>query len=194
MSPRTKEQLDIIREEKTQLILDAALELFASKGFESASISEVAKKAGVSKGLIYNYFESKDEILKSLVDDVMSSIWERLGFEKMERMGDKEYLDFINLSLDITLEDPTHWRLYFAIFTQPQVLEKFMPGMMERAEPYLRLLYQYYEEQGYEDPAIQMRYVAAIIDGIQMHIMLDPENFPVEGVRKILVEQLTRKP
>ena len=48
-------------------ILDAAFKLVAKNGYESTSISQIAKEANISKGLVYNYFESKEEILKSLV-------------------------------------------------------------------------------------------------------------------------------
>ena len=56
----------------------------------------------------------------------------------------------------------------------------------------MKMMIDYYKKQGYDNPEVQMRYNAAVIDGIQMHIMLDPENFPVEDVRRILIEQLTR--
>ena len=63
MSPRSAKQFDEIRKQKKELILESALELFAENGFHATSISQIAKKAGISKGLIYNYFESKNEIL-----------------------------------------------------------------------------------------------------------------------------------
>lgn len=50
-------------------ILDAAVRVFAKKGFYATRVSEVAKAAGVADGTIYLYFRSKDEILVSLVED-----------------------------------------------------------------------------------------------------------------------------
>ena len=193
MSPRTKQQLEVIREEKAQIIAESALKLFATKGYENTSISELARHAGVSKGLIYNYFDSKEAILKSIVNHVIDTMWDRFGFKDMTQMTDEDYLRFINLSLDLVLDDLDHWRLYFGIFTQPSVLSMLMEEMMVKSGPYLKIMHDYYVEKGYENPAVQMRYVSAIIDGIQMHIMLDPENFPIEEVRKLLIQQLTQK-
>ena len=51
-----------------QKILDAALEVFASKGFDGARVDEIAKTAGVNKALLYYYFESKEAILKELIE------------------------------------------------------------------------------------------------------------------------------
>ena len=45
--------------DRKKAILDAPLQVFADEGYHNASISKIAKAAGVSKGLMYNYFESK---------------------------------------------------------------------------------------------------------------------------------------
>ncbi|MFO8235224.1 MAG: helix-turn-helix domain-containing protein [Bacteroidales bacterium] len=55
MSPRTEEQIRLIREKKKAEIREVALELFAEQGYYGASISKIAKRAAISKGLIYNY-------------------------------------------------------------------------------------------------------------------------------------------
>ncbi len=47
-------------------ILDAALKVFAKKGFRGATIREIASEAGVAEGTIYNYFQSKEDLLLSL--------------------------------------------------------------------------------------------------------------------------------
>jgi AcrR family transcriptional regulator len=48
-------------------ILDAALKVFAQKGFAAARMEDIAKEAGVTKGTIYLYFENKEAVFKSLV-------------------------------------------------------------------------------------------------------------------------------
>ena len=191
MSPRTKEQLDIIRETKSQIIGEAALKLFASNGYQNTSIREIAIEAGVSKGLIYNYFNSKEEILSKLIDNVTETMWNRFELQNLKEITEDDYKDFLNLSIDIVLEDLNHYRLWFAVFTQPQVLTMVMEDLWEKAAPVMKLMLDYYQKKGYPNPMAQMRYASAVIDGIQMHIMLDPENFPIEEVRKILIKQLT---
>ena len=54
-------------DDKRQRILDAATQVFAEKGFEYATISEIAKEAGMSTGLIYSYFKNKMDVLLSLI-------------------------------------------------------------------------------------------------------------------------------
>jgi AcrR family transcriptional regulator len=55
------------REAKLQSILDAALEVFAQKGFAEARLDDVAARAGVAKGTIYLYFPSKEALFEALV-------------------------------------------------------------------------------------------------------------------------------
>ena len=48
-------------------ILDAALELFVEKGFAATRLEDVAQRAGVSKGTVYLYFDSKDDLFKAVI-------------------------------------------------------------------------------------------------------------------------------
>ena len=52
--------------DKRRLILDAAIRVFARRGFHSCRVSDVADEAGVAYGLVYHYFDSKEEILDTL--------------------------------------------------------------------------------------------------------------------------------
>jgi len=57
------------KEERRNLLLDSALECFAAKGFESTTIDHIVKHAGVSKGAVYHYFKSKEEIYVELINN-----------------------------------------------------------------------------------------------------------------------------
>ena len=55
------------KESRPQELLDAALELFVEKGFAATRAEEVARRAGVSKGTLYLYYPSKEELFKAVV-------------------------------------------------------------------------------------------------------------------------------
>ncbi len=59
---------DIQAEERREQLLEAALELFSSRGWEGTSMKELADSAGVAPGLIYHYFESKEDLLAKVVE------------------------------------------------------------------------------------------------------------------------------
>ena len=48
------------------MILDAAVRVFARQGFHTCRVSDIADEAGVAYGLVYHYFQSKDEVLDTL--------------------------------------------------------------------------------------------------------------------------------
>jgi AcrR family transcriptional regulator len=52
--------------DKRRLILDAAVRVFARQGFHACRVSDIADEAGVAYGLVYHYFDSKDEVLDTL--------------------------------------------------------------------------------------------------------------------------------
>jgi TetR/AcrR family transcriptional regulator, fatty acid metabolism regulator protein len=55
--------------DKRRAILDAAITVFARQGFHSARVSDVAAEAGVAYGLVYHYFDSKDQMLNELFSE-----------------------------------------------------------------------------------------------------------------------------
>ncbi len=121
MCPKTKEQNEIIREEKKSIILDAALHLFAEEGYHSASVSKIANKASISKGLLYNYFNSKEDVLKTLIFEMTDKMMEK--FPSPTEKPTKEHIElYIDKSCDIILEDITYAKLFFVTYMQPCLL------------------------------------------------------------------------
>jgi TetR/AcrR family fatty acid metabolism transcriptional regulator len=68
MGPRSRAQ------DKRDRILQAAVRVFADKGFYTARVSDVASEAGVADGTIYLYFESKERLLQGLFEESMDRI------------------------------------------------------------------------------------------------------------------------
>lgn len=72
---RNKDANEIIKEERRERILKGALELFALNGLAGTKISDIAKHTGMSNGLIYHYFASKEDIYSELI---------RTGLDRLE--------------------------------------------------------------------------------------------------------------
>ena len=65
-------------EEKRRVILDAAVRVFAHKGFHTSRVGDIANEAGVAHGLLYHYFSSKDEVLETIFRENWSMLVERI--------------------------------------------------------------------------------------------------------------------
>lgn len=189
MSPRTKQQFADLRTDRRQAILDAALTVFANHGYHSASVSMIAKEAGVSKGLMYNYFESKEQVLLTLVNDLFDTVVELLKITPGEVLTRERFIELIDVSIDIAVKEPQRWKLYMSLAFQPEVTPLLMETMMPKVTPFMMSMSQYFHAKGCEDPVAAMRYFSATLDGVQMHALLDPDNFPVEKVKMMVIEQ-----
>jgi TetR/AcrR family fatty acid metabolism transcriptional regulator len=71
--------------DKRRAILDAAIRVFARQGFHSARVSDVAAEAGVAYGLVYHYFDSKDQMLNELFSERWALLLD--ASEEMQRGG-----------------------------------------------------------------------------------------------------------
>lgn len=67
-----------MKAEKRELILRAALELFAEQGFRGTSTAQIAKQAGVATGTLFHHFASKEELINTLYRDIKTDMAERL--------------------------------------------------------------------------------------------------------------------
>ena len=56
-------------EDRREQIIEAALRVFARKGFNGATNKDIAREAGITPGLIYHYFESKEDLLKAAIEE-----------------------------------------------------------------------------------------------------------------------------
>jgi len=114
--PRSKVLNEQMREESRKKILSTAARLFSQQGFFTIRIAEIASEAGMSPGNIYWYFESKEEILKALLQSVFDRVeqilveaetWPGSGLEKLNHL--------IDLELDYLQEHGDFFQIYMSI-------------------------------------------------------------------------------
>src|SRR3954469_5665149 len=85
MSPRSKALSARMKTASTAAILEAAERVFGETGFHAATTAMVAKRAGVSKGLVFNYFATKDDLLAAIL---RGRLTEQLAFwRELELQG-----------------------------------------------------------------------------------------------------------
>lgn len=95
MARYNDQQSKQIQQERKEQILKAALSIFAEHGIEGAKMSMIAEAVGISKGLLYHYFESKEEVLNA------SLSWALNGAE--------ELLDEVKKSSETPIVQITHF-------------------------------------------------------------------------------------
>ncbi len=131
-------------------ILSAALEVFAERGFQAARLEEVAKRAGVSKGALYLYFETKADLFRAVVTDAISPNIEHVKglasapvpFEQAVRMGvgmlarkvvtDRRITGVVKLVIAESRNHPELATIWFETVVQPGV--QLISGLIEAAQ------------------------------------------------------------
>jgi AcrR family transcriptional regulator len=85
MSPRPD-----VSEERKQQILDAAEDVFTQKGLDEARMDDIAGQTGLSKGTLYLYFKSKEDLIIAILDRIFRGAFERLEARKNANLSATE--------------------------------------------------------------------------------------------------------
>lgn len=179
MCPRTTVQFEDIRKDKRKLILDSALIIFAKKGYHAASIANIASEAGISKGLIYNYFISKEAVLKETISSGLNYMFDQYRFDP-ENFTTEQFAKLINLTFDLLDKDFSYWKIYFSVLMQTDVMDLIQDKLFEILIPIIENFARFFEKSGYKNPMEEARFFGAIMDGLSMNYITDPQNFPKE--------------
>ncbi len=187
MSPRTQIQFEEIRQEKRKHILEVSLKLFANGGFHGTSISKIAKEASISKGLLYNYFKSKDELLKEIIKNASSKIEPYSDPNKDGVLVYEEFFFFLKRILRILKENVDYLRLYSILLLQSKVHDLTKCEIKDVSDYYAEMLYKFFIRSGCEDPEGELLLFAALLKGIFFQYITNPELFSLELFENKLV-------
>ena len=187
--PRTPQQLEEIRTERRQAIMDTALEIFAEHGYASSSISMIAKKAGVSKGLMYNYFKSKEELLTTIMEDGIEEIFDFIDPNRDGVLTREEFIYMIDEIFGLMMDKSSFYKLYFALIMQPTVSKLFIEKVNEVFAPMIQMFVEYYAKRGAKNPLAEAILIGALFDGIGFNYLFNEDHYPLEDVIALVKER-----
>jgi AcrR family transcriptional regulator len=191
MSPRSAKQYNQIRKQKKELIMETALELFAENGFHATSISQIAKKAGISKGLAYNYFQSKNEILEEILETCSNEIYENLDINKDGVLTEEEFYYFIRKTFQLINSNKRFWKLYTSVVLQTNIPESKNRALTEKLAPTLNMFRNFLISKGSPDPDGDMVVISTLIKGASI-IIISTEYFPFEYLEEKIMGAIKR--
>ncbi len=183
MSPRGKKLNEQMRSEATEKITKAALEVFAEYGYHGATMEQIMKVSGLSKGLVYHYFPSKEKIFFHLVDtalEISRNTWRDAldspgtAWERIEKLSDN--------IVKIAFTDESS--RYSLIMVQATTQGKSIPGLMEHifqhldyynALPPLIVEAQKTGEAAPGDPELLFLTYVALVQGFVLFLLNDDE-------------------
>lgn len=187
MSPRTQKQFEEMRESRRKQILDAALVLFASEGYGHCSISTLARHAGISKGLMYNYFESKEMLLAEIIERGLTEMMDLFDPNHDGILKSPELVNFIRKVFSAMRENQEYWTMFIGVILQPGVRELLRDKpLLGHLEQFTSMLKDYFEKKGFEDPYLEVLTLSALIEGLGIILIYtDPAlRIPGEMIQK----------
>ena len=99
-------------------IISVATELFTNRGYDSIKMEDIAAKAGITKMMVYYYFDSKQEILKNIIKNLMEDAIEKISTIEFE----KEFL-FLPSSLIERMSSVVEDKKIFLAFIFSEILK-----------------------------------------------------------------------
>ena len=164
----------------------AALEAFARRGYAHTSVSYLASQAGISKGLIYHYFDSKEQVLLGIFHLLMKESehimegWE--GLTAREKL-----ISTIDQSIAF-IEHQNHiMRFMFSLALQPDVISDLESVIEEQKKNNLAKFQELFADLGYSDPEAEALFTGAVLDGAGFgYIGLN--NYPIQKIRTKLFD------
>jgi AcrR family transcriptional regulator len=184
--PRSASTNQELREKSRERILAAALEVFAEKGYEAASISDVTQRAEVSRGLVTYYFASKQLLAAELLDRWLDGIGAILH---LQGSADEKLAGIIDGTLMAAVSTLPIQRLAISLMMQPsthQVFAQVEAGKAIRVAQIEDAIRSIFADRGAADPAVEEMLLRATLEGVTVKLAIYPETFPVEAVRRRL--------
>ena len=191
MSPRTSKQYQDIRESSKENILQSALTLFSSKGFFNSSIRQIAKQANISTGLLYNYFESKEDLLTEIVNNSFESINEN---EKTKLSNDvKENIEqTISHFFHLIRTKQELMRMMTQIGLQSKKFNFVNNLLIKKYKNESEKLTEQFNHLNLENSKIEATILMATLDGILFQTLVLGQTISLDEMEKSLIDKYTK--
>ncbi len=188
MSPKSKEQFEEIREASREKIMEAALELFANKGYQSTSITEIGRKAGISKGLMYHYFDSKEQLLRAMIDAMVQEGEKEMASWPMDDPTEALRGLFTALFHEMR-QHHQKWRLLMKLTLQIDEFDFIHELAVNKMKGFLQLFEGLLAQRGLDDPRGEAIILAALMDGIAIQYHVFKEDFHLDEMEQALIRK-----
>lgn len=192
MSPRSQVKIEHIRRQSINKILDAAFQLMAQKGYEATSISQIASKAGVSKGLMYNYFNSKEALLKALINKALEEGDQLMGEVISEDPGEtmanlfRWYFDELRRRSEV-------WKLITELTLKIDKFDFVQELVYRKYTEYVEFITDLLEQMGFVNARKEAQLIAGLFDGIGIQYLVLKKDYPLDEMEAYLIKKYCTK-
>ena len=193
MSPREKSKNEQIRQASINNIIAAATGLFLEVGYLNVTIEQIAKRAKISKGLLYNYFSGKEDILKHIIDQILMEMSEISNKILSTRDPSAKISLIIKITFTLLREKSEFWRTVMPVITQNAVSEKMQMNLKQIFMALTSDLTKTFKAAGVKNPESEAYLLGALMDGIAFHYFyFYNDAYPLDKLEKALLTKYSK--
>ncbi len=169
------------REAKKEEIFTAAAAVFAEKGFSNTRMEDIARKANIGKGTLYEYFRSKDELFFALYDNLLNTFHQTIYAALTPDQTPSQSLAAL---VSATLRAFDEWQNYGILLLdfwnehrRGKFLEVEFSEIYDKSRGIIRQLIEAGIENGElepVDPSVAASIIIATLDGVMLQRVFDP--------------------
>lgn len=145
-----KNRFETMRHKSIRKIEEAAIGLFSKNGYHSTSIGKIAQKAGIATGLMYNYFKSKEDLLKSIIDNYFNQIF--LSVSEKIKNSNLDIEKLIDALIETLKDNRKTWKLLISTMFQPDVSKICLNQIGQFFLHQETVFEKYFKEKGIKNP------------------------------------------
>jgi len=177
-------------------IIETAIKLIGERGVEGTSLADIAKDVGISKGTLYYYYSSKNDLIFDITKDHMDKITANIFSLIESKKGETSLHDTLKLLIETLLKSETRTRLHLYL------IQEVLSGNENLKERFVETYRQWFQmiQEGYSlltsqqrDLTVQARILVAIIDGLIIQGSIGAGAIPVDEIiremTRVLVEE-----
>ncbi|MFL1671768.1 TetR/AcrR family transcriptional regulator [Paenibacillus dendritiformis] len=190
--PRTQKENERIRQMAKEKIRIAAMELFMKQGYHATSIEDVAKHANISKGLLYNYYKGKEELLSTMIQARIDELIQVMEAASSQESPAEQLKHIVEGAINNVQQKPEVFQFYLHLQTQPEsdeVLSKYSKLLIEESARQFHLQCEMFENLGVKEPRKRSLYFSSVLQGLMLMISTYPEQFPVEEMKAQIIHE-----
>ena len=190
--PRTPEENERIRQAAKDKINQAAMSLFVKKGYHATSIDDVAKLAQISKGLLYNYYKGKEELLAAMVQIRIEEVKEVMEDAAALLTPGDQLRHIVEGAINNVYHRPEVYRFYLNLQTQPEddhILATYSALLNEESRKQFEVQCRMFKQQGVKEPRMKSLQFSAALQGAMLMMTTYPGDFPVEEIKEQIIRE-----
>lgn len=185
--PKTAEQNEQIRQATRKAIVDGAMVCFAQQGYAQTTIRRIAGEAGVSTGLMYHYFESKEALLQAVFDNCMAILSGVLVEAYREGEPGRRIPGLLRAIFAMLEADREFWLLFQMLRNQPAIMAILGDALRQWTRRLRELFAAELRSSGWAEPAVEALILYSLIEGTIQQYLLDPDDYPLSTITERIV-------